>query len=621
MATYSLFSHLLNGVQRQVDLSTNTILVGSVAMQGSTSGTFTQQASATTTSYSVTWPAAQASGTKILQNDGAGNLSWASGSAGTVTSVALAEGSEGASQTIFTISGSPITSSGTIDISLASQSANLVLASPNGSSGQPYFRALVSADIPSLSSIYLPLSGGTMSGAINMGSNQINNLSMAASPASTDAVNVSYVQGVLQGLSPKASVKAATIAALPSNTYSNGTAGVGATLTATANGVLVVDGYTVQLNDRILVKNESTAANNGIYYVSTLGTASVPYVLTRTLDADSSTSTPPSVESGIYTFVEPTSTTLGNTGWVLTTADPITMGTTSLNFSQFYAQGEYTFTSGVRLSGTTVSANVDNLTIDVNGSNQLEVKSGGIGTTQLAAASVTTAKLGTITDGVTLDQAGSGSTLEIKSGGVGTTQLANASVTAAKLGSVTDGITLDQSGAGSTLEIKSAGVSATQLATGAFDQKTITGGAGTAASVAYAPAVQFSGVAGQTFSANTTYAVRYGLPQNSETAGRLYACDIATSSYDLFWCVGFIQSGTSVSIGQSVSVIQSGPVTLMSSDTNFGANDPGKAIFLQSGGINASTTAPSTSGQAVAKLGIVTSTTSFLAMIASPYVY
>lgn len=81
----------------------------------------------------------------------------------------------------------------------------------------------------------------------------------------------------------------------------------------------------------------------------------------------------------------------------------------------------------------------------------------------IAAGAVTATKLGTVTDGVTLDQSGAGSTLEIKALGVGTGQIAAAAVTAAKLGAVTDGTTLDQSGAGSTLEVKAGGISNTQV--------------------------------------------------------------------------------------------------------------------------------------------------------------
>ena len=85
----------------------------------------------------------------------------------------------------------------------------------------------------------------------------------------------------------------------------------------------------------------------------------------------------------------------------------------------------------------------------------------------IAAGAVTASKLGTVTDGVTLDQSGAGGTLEIKALGVDTAQLKNAAVTAAKLGAVADGVTLDQSGSGSTLEVKAGGISNTQVAASA----------------------------------------------------------------------------------------------------------------------------------------------------------
>jgi hypothetical protein len=178
------------------------------------------------------------------------------------------------------------------------------------------------------------------------------------------------------------------------------------------------------------------------------------------------------------------------------------------------------------------------------------------------------------------------------------------------------------SGTGSfAATIGAAKVTNTKVATNVFDQVTIVGGAGSPASVASSPSTQFSGIAGQAFTANKTYAVRYGLPANGETAGSLYACDITTSSYDLFWCIGFIQPLSAVSIGNTLTVIQDGLLSLLSGDTAFGSNDPGKPIFLQSGGIQASTTPPSTTGQAVAKLGIVVTTSSFRAQICAPYVY
>jgi len=105
------------------------------------------------TSYKMYLPTSQGSANQVMKNDGSGNLSWYSPTNGTVTSVGLSMPS------IFTVSNSPVTTSGTLTAALNSQTQNLVLASPNGSSGTPTFRSLVSADLPALNYAYL--SGGT----------------------------------------------------------------------------------------------------------------------------------------------------------------------------------------------------------------------------------------------------------------------------------------------------------------------------------------------------------------------------------------------------------------------------------------------------------------------------
>ena len=149
--------------------------------------------------------------------------------------------------------------------------------------------------------------------SLNLNSQKIINL--AAPSAGTDAANKNYVDTAVQGLQMKPTAQVATAAALPANTYANGTAGVGATLTATSNGVLTVDGYAVALGDIILVKNEATQANNGLYNVTTLGTGSVPYVLTRNVDMDQATEF-----GGAFVPVENKGTTTANTLWLCNVA-------------------------------------------------------------------------------------------------------------------------------------------------------------------------------------------------------------------------------------------------------------------------------------------------------------
>lgn len=157
-----------------------------------------------------------------------------------------------------------------------------------------------------------------------------------------------YVDAVAQGLNVHAACDAATTNTLASITggtvtYNNGTAGVGATLTLSV-ALTVLDGYTLQNTNRILVKNEVTAANNGIYTWATGGT-----VLTRATDFDTNTE----IANGDFTFVT-YGTQYGNTGWVQTL--PVTtVGTSPISWSQFSGTGTYSAGNGLTLSGTVFS--------------------------------------------------------------------------------------------------------------------------------------------------------------------------------------------------------------------------------------------------------------------------
>ena len=134
-----------------------------------------------------------------------------------------------------------------------------------------------------------------------------------------------YVVRVFAGITTKASVKLATIEALPACTAAG--TGVGKTLTADAVGVLTVDSVATVLNDRILVKNQATAEDNGVYEVTTEGTSAVAFVLTRATDVDENAE----ALSGIYIPVT-AGTENANTDYTLSTADPIVVDTTSLTF-------------------------------------------------------------------------------------------------------------------------------------------------------------------------------------------------------------------------------------------------------------------------------------------------
>ena len=151
---------------------------------------------------------------------------------------------------------------------------------------------------------------------------------------------------------------AASAAASTANltaTYSNGTAGVGATLTNSgAQAAFVIDGYTASISDRILIKDQTTGAQNGIYTVTTLGTISTNWVLTRATDFDATGSGPNFIQTGAATFVT-SGTVNASTGYVLTTTGTITVGTTSLTFSQTSSSSSVTVTSPLLKTGSVIS--------------------------------------------------------------------------------------------------------------------------------------------------------------------------------------------------------------------------------------------------------------------------
>jgi hypothetical protein len=201
--------------------------------------------------------------------------------------------------------------------------------------------------------------GGSITGFATSGANT-NLTSVAltsgtittAPSSSTDIVNKSYADSIASGVNFHVACNYATTAALPANTYNNGTSGVGATLTATANGTLTIDSYTLVVGDvgkRLLIKNEVTTANNGVYTLTQAGTASLPYILTRATDYDTSGAGTNEVDQGDYILVI-SGTVNANTSWVQQTPLPITIGTTSLVFIEFAASQTYTAGTGLTLT-------------------------------------------------------------------------------------------------------------------------------------------------------------------------------------------------------------------------------------------------------------------------------
>ena len=190
--------------------------------------------------------------------------------------------------------------------------------------------------------------------------------------------NKAYVDSVSQGLDVKNSVEAATTANL-SATYSNGTAGVGATLTF-GTAVTTLDGYTLVNGDRILVKDQTNAFENGIY------TRTSSTVFTRAIDADTSSD----LSGGVFVFVEQV-TLNGDNGYVFTHNGAPTIGTTNLPVSQFSGAGQITAGAALTKTGNQLDVAVDNSSIEIT-TDALNVKALGI-TNAMLAGSITRNKL------------------------------------------------------------------------------------------------------------------------------------------------------------------------------------------------------------------------------------
>jgi len=171
----------------------------------------------------------------------------------------------------------------------------------------------------------------------------------------TDIVNKDYADSIASGINFHAACNYATTVDLGSVTYNNGSSGVGATLTKTAPlSALSIDGSTPAVGNRILVKNESNGAYNGVYTVTTVGSGVVAWVMTRATDYDTSGSGTNEIDQGDYLLVL-SGSTQANTSWVQQTALPITVGTTALVFTQFAAPVTYSAGTGLTLSTTTFS--------------------------------------------------------------------------------------------------------------------------------------------------------------------------------------------------------------------------------------------------------------------------
>ena len=257
--------------------------------------------------------------------------------------------------------------SGAVDTAALASSAVTAAKIASGAVGTAALAANAVTSAKVDSSIIVASGANPFSAAQSMGGFKLTNL--GAPSAAGDAANKSYVDSLAQGLTDfKASVRVASVSAL-SGTFNSGAN----TLVAGSNGALSIDGVALAIGDRVLLKDQTAALQNGIYSVTSAGGASTPWGLTRASDANSSAS----VTAGMYCYVSE-GTVNANAAFVLATPDPIVLNTTSLSFVQFSGAGQIVAGAGLTKSGNTLDVQVDGSTIEIS-SDTLRIAAGAAG--------------------------------------------------------------------------------------------------------------------------------------------------------------------------------------------------------------------------------------------------
>jgi hypothetical protein len=239
---------------------------------------------------------------------------------------------------------------------------------------------------------------------------------LATPIADEDAATKAYVDASAQGLSIKDAVRIASTGDL------------------TLSGEQTIDGVSAVAGDRILVKNQTLGAENGIYVVAA-------GVWGRATDADSAGEI-----ARAFVFVT-AGTANGDSGWALATTGTITLGVTSLAFAQFSAAGQVEAGAALTKTGNTLDVIADDVTIEVS-ADALQLKDGGTATAKIANLAVTKAK-------VAADVAGTGLAKDVDG----------------SLKVVTDGTTLEVFN--DAVQVKDGGITAAKLAVGAVTKDNV----------------------------------------------------------------------------------------------------------------------------------------------------
>ena len=294
----------------------------------------------------------------------------------------------------------------------------------------------------------------TGTGTVDVANKRIT--SVAEPTQSSDAATKNYVDAVKTGLDVKDSVIVTTTGNL-TGTYANGASGVGATLTNSGTqAALTIDSRVLTVGDRVLVKDQSTGLQNGFYRVTTVGSASVNWVLTRTVDADEASEITP----GAFTFVEEGTVGASN-GYVCTNVGAITVGTTPITFVQFSGAGSVIAGDGLTKTGNTLNA------VGTAGRISISADAIDISSSYVGQATITT--LGTIATGTW-----QGSVIGATYGGTGVNNGSSTITLGGSLSTIGAYTIALTATANTTLTLPVTGTLATLAGTETFTNKTLT---------------------------------------------------------------------------------------------------------------------------------------------------
>jgi len=215
----------------------------------------------------------------------------------------------------------------------------------------------------------------------------------APADSSTKIATTAYVDNAVLGQQFKEAAKYATTAALPTVVYANGSSGVGATLTGFAVGALAIDSASPSVADRILVKNQASSLQNGIYVVTATGSGIAVFVMTRATDFDM----PTDIKTGATIYIV-SGTANPATTWTYNAADAPTIGTDALTFAQAAGIGSLTSGNGITITGASVAIDTG-VTVDKTTAQTLTNKT-------LTSPTLTTPALGTPASGTLTNATG-----------------------------------------------------------------------------------------------------------------------------------------------------------------------------------------------------------------------